>query len=248
MKVVRILVLASAVGMAPVQADTFFGLHAGYDSWQTGTQGGFANSQQLQDFSFRDKNQQGYYLAFEHLVPVLPNLRVQWQNLQSQGHTELNNSFSFGGTTFVAGTALNAELDFRYTDYVLYYELLDNSLLQLDLGLVAKKLSGELGLMAANRQASQSVRQWLPLLYLDTRLGLPGSGLELFANGQASQFSGNHWYDLQAGVGYQLVDSLAMDVRLKLGYRWLDLQLDDIDDLYAGITFSGIFAGIAVHF
>ena len=50
------------------------------------------------------------------------------------------------------------------------------------------------------------------------------------------------------GVAYALLDNLAVDLRLKLGYRAINLRLDDIDNLYADLDFKGAFAGIELHF
>jgi len=233
---------------SPVLADTVLGVHAGFDYWAPQSKGGFANSSQLQDFRFNDRNQSGYYLALEHLIPVLPNVRVQYQSLENQGSNTLATDFTFANVNFAAGSELHSKLDLSHTDYVLYYELLDNALVQLDLGVAAKHLRGKIGIQSNQRNALQDVSQWLPLLYLDTQVALPATGLDIFASGQATRFQDSHYYDVQAGIGYQLIDNLLVDVRLKLGYRAIDMQLDDLDNLYAELKFNGVFAGIAVHF
>lgn len=249
MKKVSFFVLAALLGQAaPAAADTVLGVHAGVDYWATDSEGGVANSNNLQAFRFDDRGAQSYFLAFEHLVPVLPNVRLQYQNLKNRGDTTLANDFRFAGVDFTTGSQLTTELDLSHTDYILYYELLDNALVELDLGVVAKHLQGEVGIQAQSRRALQDVSQWLPLLYLDTKVALPGTGLDVFASGQATRFQDSHYYDVQAGIGYQLVDNLLLDVRLKVGYRAMDLQLDDLDNLYAELKFNGVFAGVAVHF
>jgi hypothetical protein len=37
-------------------------------------------------------------------------------------------------------------------------------------------------------------------------------------------------------------------MRLKLGYRAMNLRLDDVDNLHADLDFKGVFAGIELHF
>lgn len=249
MKKASFLVLAALLGQAtPAAADTVLGIHAGVDYWATESEGGVANNSNLQSFRFDDRGAQSYFVALEHLVPVLPNVRLQYQNLKSRGDTTLATDFRFADVDFAVGSQLQTELDLSHTDYILYYELLDNALVELDLGVAAKHLQGEVGIQAQNRRALQDVSQWLPLLYLDAKVGLPGTGLDVFASGQATRFQDSHYYDVQAGIGYQLIDNLLVDVRLKLGYRAIDMQLDDLDNLYAELKFNGVFAGIAVHF
>ena len=52
--------------------------------WQTDTQGGFADSNNTADFNFDDETNTALYIAFEHPVPFLPNVKVN--------HTTLDNS------------------------------------------------------------------------------------------------------------------------------------------------------------
>ncbi|MCF4008291.1 TIGR04219 family outer membrane beta-barrel protein [Rheinheimera sp. UJ63] len=231
-----------------VQADTVLGLYAGADFWQTQVNGGFANSEQTQAFNFEDESQQSFYLALEHPLPLLPNLRIQYQTLETQGNTLLNSTFTFGGINYSQGTNIATELDLSSTDYVLYYEVLDNGLITLDLGVTAKHLKGYAAARSASVGAIQDINQVVPMLYVDTRIGILGTGLDVFATANATRWQDSHLYDAQAGIGYQLVDNLLIDLRLKVGYRTVDLRLDDIDDLYADLQFKGAFAGVELHF
>lgn len=231
-----------------VQAETVLGVYAGADFWQSKTTGGFANTDQKQPFDFENESQQAYYLAFEHFVPVLPNIRIQYMPLETQGQTLLNNTFNFAGTSFSAGSTVLGSLDLDSTDYILYYELFDNPLLSLDLGLNAKHLKGDVTVATGSLRGAERLNEWLPMLYIDTKIGILATGLDVFASGSATRYNDSHLYDLQAGIGYQLVDNLLLDVRFKVGYRAMDLQLDDVNDLYADLEFKGVFAGVEIHF
>lgn len=231
-----------------VQADTVLGVYAGADFWQSKTTGGFANTEQMQPFDFKNKTQQAYYLALEHFVPVVPNIRIQYMPLETQGLATLNNSFNFAGTSFTAGSTVQGSLDLDNTDYILYYELLDNALVSLDLGLNAKHLKGDVTVATGNLQGTERLNEWLPMLYVDTKIGILATRFDLFAAGSATRYKDSHLYDLQAGIGYQLVDNLLLDVRFKVGYRAMDLRLDDVNDLYADLEFKGVFAGVEIHF
>jgi len=94
----------------------------------------------------------------------------------------------------------------------------------------------------------QNVSQWIPMLYTSATIGLPLTGFELFAEGSFVSYDGSRLFDAQGGVAYALLDNLAVDLRLKLGYRAVNLRLDDIDDLYADMNFRGIYAGVELHF
>ncbi len=230
------------------QADTVLGIYAGADAWRTETTGSFAKSEQTQQFAFEDASQHAFHLALEHFVPVLPNIRVQYSTLETTGSTTLTQSFDFGDAVFPPGSVVQSDLDLSNTDYTLYYELLDNALAEIDLGLTAKHIKGDVSVVTGQLSAFEEVNQWLPMLYLDTKVGVLGTGLDVFFSGNATRWQDSHLYDVQAGLGYELLDNLLLDMRLKVGYRVVDLQLDDIDNLYADLKFAGVFAGLTFHF
>lgn len=248
---VLMLALAGSLVTTAAQADTLLGLYIGADGWRTSTDGSFANDDQLQSFNFNDKTQSSYYVALEHPLPLLPNIRLQHNQLESNGLTALNASFSFAGETFAVDTDIANQVDLTNTDYVLYYEILDNDLVSLDLGINAKHIDGSVAvadLGGSGAVAVQDASTFIPMLYTSAIVGLPLTGLELFANGSFVSYDGSRVYDMQAGVAYALLDNLAVDLRVKLGYRAVNLRLDDIDNLYADLDFKGAFAGIELHF
>jgi len=250
-KTALMLSLSSVLICGSAAADTLLGLYVGTDMWRPSASGSFANDNQLQEFNFNDESQLSYYVALEHPVPLLPNLRLQHNPLESDGVTTINADFTFAGETFNAQAELNNQIDLTSTDYVLYYEVLDNDLISLDLGLNAKHIDGSVAVaesVNADRIAMQNVSQWIPMLYTSATIGLPLTGFELFAEGSFVSYDGSRLFDAQGGVAYALLDNLAVDLRLKLGYRAVNLRLDDIDDLYADMNFRGIYAGVELHF
>ncbi len=250
-KTALMLSLGSVLLTGTAQADTLLGLYIGADGWRSSAQGSFADNTQLQTFGFNDKTQTSYYAALEHPLPLLPNIRLQHNRLAAAGITDINAGFSFAGETFTVDTRVRNQADLTNTDYVLYYELFDNSLLSLDLGINGKYIKGDVAVAetAANGiSVRQSVSQIIPMLYTSATVGLPLTGLEVFAQGSLVSYDGSRLYDAQAGVAYALLDNLALDLKLRLGYRAVNMRLDDIDDLYADLKFSGVFAGIEIHF
>lgn len=233
---------------AQAQADTLLGVYAGADLWQSNNSGRFANNEPMQTFDFKDSSQQAYYVAFEHFVPIVPNVRLQHLALETQGGARLGNDLTFAGRGFNAGEQITSSLTLRSTDYILYYELFDNPLFSFDLGLSAKHLKGDFAVANTAGTATEKLNQWLPMLYLDTKVSIWATGLDVFVSGSLSAVKDGQLYDAQAGVAYQLIDTLLVDARLKLGFRAMDLRLDSLDNLYADMTFKGVFAGIELHF
>lgn len=147
--------------------------------------------------------------------------------------------------------ALDAKLD--HVDAVLYYELLDNDLVSLDLGLNIKVGDFELTGVGedpsgAAISASGSYSGPIPLLYAAGEIGLPLTGLGLFGEVSGLAYSGNQFYDAQAGLGYNVLDNPAIVLTAQLGYRIFKLKAEDLDDINADIQFDGAFAGLVAHF
>lgn len=233
-----------------LQADTLLGLYVGADAWRTATDGGFAHTQQFQSLNFSDKTQASYYVALEHPIPILPNIRIQHTPLDANGVTTLSSNLSLNNNTFQAGSSINNQVDLTSTDYILYYEILDNSLISLDLGLNAKYIKGSVLVsdVTTGIAAGQNASEFVPTVYAAATIGLPLTGLEVFASGSYISYDDNRVYDAQAGIAYAVIDNIAVDLRLKAGYRAVNLKLDDIDNLYTDIDFSGAFVGLELHF
>lgn len=86
------------------------------------------------------------------------------------------------------------------------------------------------------------------MLYASTQVSIPGTGLSVFAEGNFLSIDDHTLLDYQAGIAYALIDNMLIDVTLQAGYRMVDLELDDLDDVYADLQFDGAFAGVEVHF
>lgn len=245
------LALSSALISGQISADTLLGVYLGGDGWRTDVTGSFGNSEPAPTFNFNSKAQGSYFIALEHPIPVLPNIRLAHNQLEADGVTLINGQFSFGGEDFAVNTTVANQVDLTNTDIVLYYEILDNSLVALDLGLTGKYIKGSASVVEQTQrglQGEESVSQWLPMAYVNSKIGLPLTGLDLFAQGSYIGWSDSRMYDVQAGIGYEIVDSLPVDIRLKVGYRAVNLRLDELDDLYSNLDFKGVFAGLELHF
>jgi len=99
-------VLLSAVSVQ-AQADTLIGLYAGAD--------GLVNTGESNNISADNKVVGSYYLAFDHPVPLLPNVKLRYTRSDQNG------------------------LDDQFLDALGYYEVLDN-IVKLDVGLGAKRV------------------------------------------------------------------------------------------------------------
>ncbi|NQZ20807.1 MAG: TIGR04219 family outer membrane beta-barrel protein [Colwellia sp.] len=248
MKKTALAILVTGLLSASAMADTIGGLYIGGSIWSNEASGAFGEKSGLVDFNLKDEEQGSFYIALEHPLPFIPNLMVASTTIDTDGSTTLLQDFDFAGDRFNAGTDLKSTFDVSYVDYTLYYELFDNGLFSFDFGLTARDFDGDITVSSSTESAKISVTEIVPMLYVSTIIGLPGTDFNLFANGNLLSIGDHTMYDYQVGVSYELVDNLAVDVNLTLGYRAVQLELEDLDNLYTDIEFKGVFAGAVVHF
>lgn len=245
--------LLSLWGTTQARADVL-GIYVGAQAWQNEGSGGYAETTgsgntRLQSFSYDEETNGSLYIHFEHPLPLIPNIRARVGKMTTDGNTRLNQDFTFNNQTYQAFETLNTDVDFTNTDITLYYELLDNDLVGLDLGVTAKYLSGDF--MVENEQQVRSRQEaslWIPMGYVAAKIALPGTGLYAFGDINAVSYDDNTLHDYQFGLGYHVIDTIAVDASVRLGYREVALELDDVDNISADLEFNGVFAGIEVHF
>lgn len=233
------------------QADTLLGLYAGAQGWNMQTEGGFSSDGSNADFKFDDKANANIYVAFEHPVPLLPNIKVQRTVMDTNGETTLKTQYDFGDQTYAENTDVLADVQLTTTDFIMYYELFDNDLISFDLGINVKHIDGELFVAEKDNESRSSREAFsgpVPMVYSRLAVGIPFSGFGAFVEGSMLSVDDHTLTDYQAALTYSLMENLALDVTFQLGYRAVELELNDLDDIYSNLEFKGVYAGLEVHF
>jgi len=248
------IIIASSVASTSVQADTI-GVYLGGQVFNSNARGLFGEKNQQIDFNLDTKKQGSFFIAIEHPLPFIPNLKISSMKLDTKGKTTLNSDFTYGGTTFPSDSAATTDFKTDYIDYTAYYELFDNDLITFDLGLTVRDISADVmvsGTSATTPPVSSTAKisasTYVPLAYVATNIGIPSTDFNIYGEGNFLSVNGQTLYDYQVGVSYELVDNIAVGVNLTAGYRNIKFQLKDVDNLYTDLTFSGVFAGAVVHF
>lgn len=238
----------AALAAPLAMADTIGGVYLGADLHFAETKGGFGQPTQQQDFNFEDKNQSSFYLKLEHPVPLLPNIKLQSNSLTSNGNTTLSRTFEFDDQVFAVGTPVAQDVDLSNIDATFYYEILDNDLVSLDVGVTAKYIDGNITVATQGRSAAQDLSVVIPMGYAYGSFGLLGTATKIFAEINYVSYDGSSLSDMQLGIAYELIDSLAVDLAVKAGVKKTSLELDDIDNLDADLSFDGAFVAVELHF
>lgn len=213
----QILAAAALTGTfaLPASAD-ILGAKAGMDFWYADAK---INSISADDANF----QQSYHASLEHFIPIVPNAKIRYTGVKST----INN----------AASLVKGDVKFDQYDLIAYYEILDNDLLILDIGLNLQHFNGTF--------LGKKFSEWQPNLYADGAIGLPGFPVSVFATFSAGEFDKTSTVDAEAGALYSL-DLAVAAVNFKVGYRIIDHDFAYFPTAQAKIQNTGFFFGVDV--
>jgi outer membrane protein len=233
-----------------VSADTVLGVTMSIDAWDMDSSGELADSVNLQDFDLGSQTPANFSFALEHPVPLIPNFRLKFAELSSDERNQLSADFDFNGVPYSANESVDVDFNLQSSDFIFYYEFLDNDLVSLDLGLNVKYLDGDIQVKSSSDgdSSSQTFKGVVPMLYGAFQIGVPATRLSFFGDLSLLSVGDHTLRDYQAGVAYTLIENMAIDINLRGGYRSFTLELEDLDDIYADWTFDGLFLGVEADF
>ncbi|WNO10966.1 TIGR04219 family outer membrane beta-barrel protein [Teredinibacter sp. KSP-S5-2] len=193
-----------------------------------------------------------FYVALEHPVPVIPNIKLMHSALKLEGETN-----NLAGTVvdldpdsseFIvpADGYVNTEVDFSHTDATLYYEILDNYI-SIDLGLTARALDGYARVSTHQDVEEVEFDGVVPMLYLKGQFDLPFTGWYAGGHGNFLSIGDNEFTDLDVRIGY-LTDGLGLDFGFDIGYRQMKLVVDESSEAKADIEVGGPYLSVQMHF
>ena len=226
-------------------ADTIFGIHAGAGTWQSEYAGDIGKpSTTTGDLGLDEGNNNFYYIAIEHPILFLPNVKLQQNNITSNQKSIIENNFSIGEIGYPSGSTVATDFDLSYTDAALYYEFLDNWI-TLDLGVTLRKYSGYLEAESAGFIDKTDIDLTVPLVYGRVQFDLPLTGFFAGLEGNYIGYDGTDLADFNLKIGY-LFDS-ALDVGIEIGYRNLTMNIDE-GDVHTNLDIKGPYAAAIFHF
>ncbi len=201
------------------------------------------------DFKWEKESDIFAKLYIEHPLPLLPNIKLGYSSFGHSGSGLLNNDITFGNKTYISTSKIDSKFDLDMYDLTLYYELVDIGF-DLDLGLNIRYLDGTVsavgvgGIPPKPIDESTSFSVPVPMIYAKARVPIPSTDIAFQAEGNYISYSGNQFYDFEAGMRY----TFALGLGIEGGYKTMKLKLDDVDDLSLDSTFSGAYAKLVWDF
>ena len=234
------LILALSALSTNASADAL-GLYIGGGVWDHDPVGTFGTDQtgdtaidMEADLKYKGEKDSYAYVAFEHFVPLLPNVRIE---TASRGHTGKSTiPVEFDGATILADADSLIGMDTM--DAILYWRLLDNWV-NLDLGLNARKLDADFMVGAETVAVSATI----PMLYVNAQFDLPLTGLSIGADINMISYGDASYQDMRLRVLYEMGV-----IGIELGMKTTNLELKGLDSVNADLEFKGMMVGAFLHF
>lgn len=229
------LVLALSVLSTNVNADAL-GLFIGGGTWDHDPSGSFASFGDTaidveSDLNYSGESDTYFYAAFEHFVPLIPNVRIEAASL---GHSGTASAVDFNGFTLTGPSSISLDT----TDAILYYRILDNWV-SLDLGLNWRKLDADFIVDTETVSISESI----PMVYGSVQFDLPFTGFSVGGDMNLTDYSGSTYREVRLRALYEIGV-----IGFEAGIKSVTLELDDVDGIDADLEFEGIMLGAFLHF
>ncbi|WP_354625414.1 TIGR04219 family outer membrane beta-barrel protein [Psychromonas sp. MME2] len=203
-------VVAGLISM-PTMAD-FLGVYAGVDYRKTKTNhtaNGYTDG-------FDDTNNFSGYLAFEHFIPLVPNAKIKYSDLSGEHSADSKN------------------IDSSSKNAILYYQLLDNSLFELDFGLAYTRVETDYDNLSTN----------LGQAYGAAKVHIPGIAMHAFTEVISGSINDDDATDAEIGLAYTFnPNSALLNFSLRAGYRYQEAKIDRFKQ-----ENKGPFIGLEAHF
>ena len=183
------------------------------------------------DLNFGGEQDAYVWAAFEHFVPIIPNIRIEAASMSSDGAA---NGLDFNGVTLTGPASVSLDT----TDAILYYRLLDNWV-SLDLGLTVRSLDGDFVIDTE----TVSISETIPMLYASAQFDLPFTGFSVGGDINVINYDGSEYRDIRLRALYEIGV-----IGFEAGYKTSTLVLDDVSGVSSDLEYSGLILGAFLHF
>lgn len=160
MKLLKLTLLALGTSVCGLAQADVIGVKGDLSYWNYNGEANMAAQTSAPDQNLDRKGSAQLSLAIEHPIPLIPNAKIRYVNLKTQTENE------------VAGQPVY-DLDIDHTDFILYYEVLDN-IVDADIGFGASNINGDVKTLGLNKT---DIDKTIPVIYGSAGVKLPFTGL-----------------------------------------------------------------------
>jgi len=200
-----------------VNAATILGFEAGAYVWQADSSGSVG----ADNVAGYDGDNTVTYFAFEHPVPIVPNVKLQ--------------------ITDMTATSGANSVDLGHTDSTLYYEILDN-IVSIDVGVTVRAFDGTYNTPG---NVNVAVDDTTYLAYASAVVSIPITGLSVGMEVyQDMGIDDDAISDVKLRVAYEIVAGLGVE----LGQRTVTMSLKESAPFTNDLEFDGSYIALTYTF
>jgi len=211
------LPISLALASFSVNAATILGFEAGAYVWQADSSGSVG----VDDVAGYDGDNNVTYFAFEHPVPIVPNVKLQITDMASSSGTN--------------------SVDLSHTDSTLYYEILDN-IVSIDVGITVRAFDGTYNTPGNSNVAVDDTTY---LAYASAVVSIPitglSAGMEMY---QDMGIDDDAISDVKLRIMYEIVGGLGVE----LGQRTVTMSLKESAPSSNDLKFDGSYIALTYTF
>jgi len=247
----RTIALATLLSTSAVYADggDFFDIKVGAGSWAVDAPvGAFGNSKTntlnlTNDFGIADGTANYMWAEFQHGIPLIPHVRVEFAEMTFAGSS--TSTITFGPYSFDANVTSNLVLD--NVDVIAFWDFGFDDIVDFNFGAGAKVIVGELQGEVSGVSQTSPIAAAAVYAYLNPRVELPlGFGVDLaykWYPGGLTLEGDLEFSELIAKVDYTLEWAI-FKLGVEAGFRSMELTLDlPTDQVYIHTELEGTFVG-----
>lgn len=246
--ITNILAITALSLLSPMnlQADTL-GIYFSASSWSPDISGYVSDNGPTinieDELGFDDDQSNIFSVAIEHPIFFLPNFKYQRTALDVSSSTTLSSDINFGGITYPADTPLESQIDLSHSDYIMYYEVLDNWV-SLDLGITVMNFDGNINISSTSLQSDVDFDEFVPALYGKADFDLPFTGFYTGAEASVLSIGDGSISDYKIYLGWES----DLVIGAEIGYHNFEADWEDFENSDGNISFEGYYATVTLHF
>ena len=244
-----LIVFLSLITPIRIQALT---IEPGFDIWHHDYSGTIKHYGDLveihKDLHMGAYNNGIYFITFKPAqkdggLPI-PGITLKYYDLDDTQSTQLDRTITVDNRDFELNTTIDTRFNLSQYDIIVFFPL-TYDIFSIDLGLSLKIFTGAISIDGTHAKVTGNIRgQTIPLIYLKPQLKFDEINTELFLTFQYSNYKSNNYTDAAAGF----VFSTGYHVDIRLGYRYMNFDVDSSSLTHANFDVEGFFAGLAFPF
>ncbi|MCX7739081.1 MAG: TIGR04219 family outer membrane beta-barrel protein [Hydrogenothermaceae bacterium] len=194
-------------------------------------------------------------VKFEHFLPLLPNLYLQYMPMEFTGSGNISKSIKYGQTTYTANTKVDSKVQLDRFDLGLYYGIPLSGLatmgtLDPEIGINVRIMDfkGSITGSSGSQIKTESKSATIPIPMLYGALGVNPFVIPVSFRGEIRGVSVSKvtYYDWT--LEGRVKPLKLIPLYLSAGYRYEKLKIDDISDIYTDLTVKGPFFMVGASF